>query len=418
MNRPGQAMMAAMVLAAASCGPGGPSSLPPATGTTASGSGSTTSIGGGAEPSTPTPSEVGNAAATRGPFGRHDTPPGGVADLLDFGAGAGNFCEAFEPGPPSVRLAQIPLPAAVCAYDFLQGQTVDMLLRGPDGAERRSQRTVDEFGIAEWDLTDLPDAIQGEYLIRATLGQISVEATSRVASEALEGIFLPDAIRIGETGRMFLAGGPAGGSLPAYLYAAEDVGEGPDRTSRLRFAADLGPLQLDSNGEGRIGLTPQPGDPPGFYVVVVNPPPVGSPTPDPGLFVLPSGTGGEFVDLAESVGMTCTELVGLDCVGDIGRARVTATVSVEDSGALSWASASADGPSGEALEFYGEMTRLATGMSDAEDWIRSATRSDERRFGDALVSLDQHPNGSWHLVIHPFVGSATREVWGMFQVQP
>jgi hypothetical protein len=341
-----------------------------------------------------------------------------VAEFLEFGAGGGNFCEMFESAPPWVELAELPLPIAVCAGGFPIGATVDLLLRTPDGQESRNQQVVDATGVAEWDLTDLPDPIQGEYLVRATLREITVEGTSRVESEGLDGIVLPDSIRIGETARVFLAGGLPNASLPAYLYAATEQTESGPEGPGLRFTADIGPLQLNANGEGRIGLTPQPGDPPGFYVVVVNPLPVGSPTSDPGLYVLPSGSVAEFLDLAESFGMRCTEEVGLDCAGDISRVRVAMSVYAADGGTVSDASAYADRASSEALGFYAQMARIATGMDAAEAWVRSATRSEERRFDSAMVRLELDPNGIWLINIDPYVGSPTDEVSTILQVEP
>jgi len=210
---------------------------------------------------------------------------------------------------------------------------------------------------------------------------------------------------------MFVAGGLPDGSLPAYLYTDTQDGQ-------LRYAADIGPIPLSSKGEGRVPLTPQPGDPPGTYVVVVDPPPAGTHTLDPGLFVLPSGTVGDVIELAESVGLTCSELVGIDCVGTIDGAGFTVTIFDEGNGALSSVWVSADGASDRALALYGGMARIGTGMGAAEDWVRTATRSDERRFGDAMVILDQHPNGSWHVKIDPFVGSSSREVSSILVVEP
>jgi hypothetical protein len=341
-----------------------------------------------------------------------------VAEFLEFGAGGGGFCPAFGAAPPWVQLTELPLPIAVCAGGFPIGATVDLLLRTPDGQESRNQQVVDEIGVAEWDLTDLPDPIQGEYLVRATSQEISVEGSSRVESERLHGLILPNSIRVGETARLFIAGGLPNASLPAYLYAATEQTESGREGPGLRFTADIGPLQLNANGEGRVTLTPQPGDPDGFYVVVVNPPPVGSPTADPGLYVLPSGSVGEFVDLGWSFGLTCNEEVPLECVGDISGVKVTMSAFAEDGGVLVDASAYADGASREVLGLYGELARIATGMDAAEAWVRSATRSEERRFGSAIVRLELDPNGIWRINIDPFLGSPTDEVSAMLEVVP
>jgi hypothetical protein len=407
-------VLAAFIVATNACGPAAGSgtlvtAAPiPSAGSPVSGSGRATS----------SPGVVADGPATPGPFGRHDTPPGGVAEFLEFGAGGGGFCPIFEFAPPWVQLAELPLPIAVCAGGFPIGATVDLLLRTPDGQESRNRQVVDEIGVAEWDLTDLPDPIQGEYLVRATSQEISVEGSSRVESERLDGLILPDSIRIGETARLFLAGGIPNASLPAYLYAASEQTESGLEGPKLRFTADIGPLQLNGNGEGRVALSPRPGDSDGFYTVVVNPPPVGSPTADPGLFVLPDGSVGEFVDLAGSFGLTCNEEVAQDCVGDISGVKVTMSLFAEDSGVLVDASAYADGASHDVLGLYAQMARIATGMDAAEAWVRSATRSDERRFGDAIVRLELDPNAIWRINIDPFLGSPSDEVSAMLEVVP
>ncbi len=415
MKRRFGVVLLACTLAAAACGPAAAPSAAPATGTPLPSAGSSGAAGGSASSS---PGAVANVPATPGPFGRHDTPPGGVADFLEFGAGGGNFCNAVESAPPWVELAEMPLPIAVCAGGFPIGATVDLVLRTPDGKESRNQQVVDPTGVAEWDLTDLPDPIQGEYLVQATLGDITVEGSSRIESERLEGDIIPDSIRIGETAWLFLAGGLPNASLPAYLYAATEQTESGLEGPGLKFTADMGPLQLNANGEGRVALSPQPGDPPGSYVVVVSPLPLGAPTPDPGLYVLPSGSVAEFLDLARSFGMTCTKETGLDCSGEISRVRFAMSVYAEDDGKLSDASAYADGASSEALGFYGRMARIATGMDEAETWVRSATRSEERRFGGAMVRLALYPNGIWFINIDPFVGSPTNEVSPILEVVP
>jgi hypothetical protein len=55
-------------------------------------------------------------------------------------------------------------------------------------------------------------------------------------------------------------------------------------------------------------------------------------------------------------------------------------------------------------------------MDVAEDWVRSATRSEEHQFGSAMVRLALDPNGIWLINIDPYVGSPTDEVSPILEV--
>jgi hypothetical protein len=290
MMRPVPALLAAIVIVAAACSPGAGSSAPIATVTPVSDvlapSASSTPV-----PDVATSTDDGGAASgpaptatrTPGPFGRHDTPPGGVAAFLEFPGGGALFCAADEPGPPTLRLDLGPFPTAVCAFNFTPGHTVDLLLRGPDGSEVARTEVADEAGIAAWDLADLPDPFEGEYVVRATQADLTVESTATTFTfETLAGMFTPEEIRIGETGRAFVAGGHPGERISAHLYFAPEEGFiGPNGELGYRFTADVGPIELNANREGRMALTPQPGDPTGHYLLVVNRERDDSATPDP-----------------------------------------------------------------------------------------------------------------------------------------
>jgi hypothetical protein len=413
------AVLAAVVVVTAGCGPAAAPSAPPGTATPAvSTSPSGFGVGAGATASSP---GLGVAPPTQDPFGRRDTPPGGVAGFLDFGFGAGDLCGESEPGPPALRLEVAPIPVAVCAYGFQPGQPVDLVLRGPDGAESRSQVEADASGLAEWDLDDLPGRIDGDYLIRGTQGDVTVEATSGVVIDSIAGLFLPGEIRLGETGRVLVAGGVPGAALPAYLYFDDGTDTSPDVPGRgARYVADVGPLQLDANGEGRIELTPQPGDPTGTYVVVIDPAPAGEPSDEPDPPPLPSGTAADYVDFAESAGLVCSgpedDLV--DCQGDIARVGYSVSLYLDADGAVTGASVATERASRDALGFFATMARIATGSAAAEDWVRSTTASDQRRFGDVVIRVIDDPNEGGQIAIDPFAGSSTGEVWAMFLVEP
>ena len=307
----------------------------------------------------------------------------------------------------------------MCAFDFAPGQPVDMVLRHSGGAEWRNQLVVDEFGVGEWDLTDLPDPIEGDYTMMAAQGEIHAQTTHTVKVDALETMFLPDSIRIGETARMFVAGGLSLASMPAYLYYAPELGFiGPDETSGYRFVADIGPVELNANGEGRIALTPQPGDPVGLYMVIVNPRPAGPPTPEPSLPTLVSVTADDLTALAESYGMTCAGSGRIECDGAVGGVGVRMSIDLDDSGRLIGASAAADAPSDDVLPMFGAMARIAARDSEPEDWVRSATALGPAPVRGRHRHVVPGPRGTWEISVEPFEGSPTGEVSATFGVEP
>ena len=79
-------------------------------------------------------------------FGRHDAPPGSVAQFLDFGTGGGGTCHD-DPGPgsPTVNIEQ-PFPLSVCAYNFIPGESIDLVVRGPRGWRREIHLVPDDLG--------------------------------------------------------------------------------------------------------------------------------------------------------------------------------------------------------------------------------------------------------------------------------
>jgi hypothetical protein len=192
-------------------------------------------------------------------FGRHDAPPGSVAQFLDFGTGGGGTCHD-DPGPgsPTVNIEQ-PFPLSVCAYNFIPGESIDLVVRGPRGWRRETHQVANESGHFEWEFDALPSPIKGDYTAEATQQGPPVTGHARVEFGLMSTVVLPSEIRSGQTAYLYVAGGKRSGVLPAYLYR--------EGSGRLEFAATIGAVRLDANGEGRISLRSRKGDPPGRYAV-------------------------------------------------------------------------------------------------------------------------------------------------------
>jgi hypothetical protein len=411
-----RAILIAFVVALTACGP---RDAPSATGEL--GPSATADAGaGGGEPASPDPAST--ASVEPGPegpspFGRHDTAPGGVAEFLDFRGGGGGHCVADEPGAPSVRLEVFPLPLAVCAFGFAPGESIDLLLRGPDGSESTNRQLADGSGKAIWDLDDLPDRIQGDYSLQATQGERRAQGDMRVEFDSIRASVLPEDIRIGETIRLFVAGGAPMSSVPAFLYFAPQGGvPGPDGSPAYRFAADIGPIELDANGEGRMALATRAGDPPGSYSIVVDAPltAVATPSSEP----VPLGELDEYVNLGETAGLTCSGSVAVGCNGEVGGQRVVITMVALDGAAVDSVFAVAGAPSHETLAFFGRIAHIATGLDSAEIWVASLAEPAERRFGAVNVDLTEESDGSWQLFIDSGPAAADDGVRVDFEVHP
>jgi len=284
MIRRATVLLAGVALTASGCGAGpgasvpliatpvqasrsAPSATPGSGDSTApvSPSGAATSAADGGEVATPTPSPEDAAIETQSPFSRHDAPPGSVAEYLGYGDTTGGPCgEAPERGAPWLELA-VHIPMSICAYEFAPGEVLDVDLSGPHGWVWRGLQVTDEVGAASLELDDLPTPIAGEYDLKATQGAFMTGQVVQVAFNTLYAGLLPDEISVGETTRLFVAGGPPDTGVSAYLYFGTPEG--------YRFTADLGQVALDANGEGVMALTPRAGDPPGDYMIIVPWPP-------------------------------------------------------------------------------------------------------------------------------------------------
>ena len=158
------------------------------------------------------------------------------------------------------------IPMVVCAYGFAPSEVVELVVSGPHGWVWRDRQAANELGGAGWEIDDLPVPIEGDFVLEATQGLVRIEKAVPVRFDSLVAGVIPQQIAIGDTANLVVAGGPPDTAVSAYLYRVEQ----PDG---YRFAADLGAVQLDANGEGSLALTPRSGDPTGTYLIEVPWPP-------------------------------------------------------------------------------------------------------------------------------------------------
>jgi hypothetical protein len=188
-----------------------------------------------------------------------------VAEFLAFTTGGGGMCDdTYEPPQPSVDLGA-GIPMVVCAYGFVSGEAINLVLRGPDGWEKEDAPVANELGAALWEIDDLPVPVEGDYVLEATQGQVRINEAKSVMFDDLVAGVVPQEIANGDTARLVVAGGPSDTDVSVYLYRAEEP--------VYRFAAELGELHLDASGQGSFALTPRVGDPPGTYLIEVPWPP-------------------------------------------------------------------------------------------------------------------------------------------------
>jgi hypothetical protein len=219
---------------------------------------------------TPTPGvtlEPTAAPTPLDPFGRHDTPPGGVAAQLGFfipnlfgcarvyaNIGPGQFARAVE-------TLEVPGRTRICLLGFRTEEPVDVSVMGP-GTTLTLASTIDFDGsLVTW-LTRLPDDPLGTYAVHVQQGELAADTTLEVIPPAgALGLAVPDPIHVGDAIQVWLAGLEPGSQVPAYLYRLE--------TGAWQFVADLGAVSIDDRGVGMIVLSSQPTDPTGDYRVEV-----------------------------------------------------------------------------------------------------------------------------------------------------
>ena len=207
----------------------------------------------------PTPAEVGGA------FGRRDVPPGGVAEILGFTIPAARLCIPPESVDPNagVWLSRFSesVPTFVCAVGFDADSPIDFSLTGPDGVVRT------ETTRTPWRLGQVSDPFQGSYRLVAAQGALTIEREDVWQSTDVNVVAFPPAVTRGEPVQVAVAAPGAPGPHPAYLYQA---GTGPTGLAAWLYIADLGPVDVDNSGEGRLTLTSSPDDEAGGYAVWVD----------------------------------------------------------------------------------------------------------------------------------------------------
>ena len=266
---------------------------------------------------------------------------------------------------------------------------------------------------------DVPPAGVADYL--------SFEAGNPGDDPIVTGIghILPAVIRIGETAQLIVAGGPPDGLVSAHLYRFSSE---PGAESGFRFAADIGPIELDPNGNGQLAISPRPGDPPGAYGVVVLPAGPAAPTAvgNPKILAMPD----DYVDVASAAGLICRETESgqipdasaIACQGRVGGADIQMYMFASDEGDLFELSATAIGAPEAAWPLFAKLARVASGEDAAARWVESSSPGPEplqRRFGDVPVELYEEFDGSWTIFIG--LGSPTGlppEGWAGFEVRP
>jgi hypothetical protein len=215
------------------------------------------------------------------------------------------------------------------------------------------------------------------------------------------GSISPRRIQIGEAAQLTVSGGPPGGLASAYLYR---FGVGSTGESGFSYVSDLGPIVLDTDGNGQLALTPLPGDVPGPYGLIVLP--IGSTPastiPDPEAF----GTLLDYRGVATSEGLDCDDMDGetLACRGRLGSAEVEMFVFATSGGEVRELSATATTASDAAVRLFASLASRASGEADAARWVESASPAQplQRQFGEVPIELFPEFEGGWTL----FIGSS------------
>jgi hypothetical protein len=211
---------------------------------------------------TPTPSPSGKV---EGAFGRRDVPPGGVAESIGFSTPALRVCV-----PPdgvdtsgSVWLSRLveSVPTFVCALGFDTSLPIDFSVVAPDG-QVHSQRSR-----SPWRIDAASDPFQGTYGLTAGQGTLVVSSEEVWLSSVADVVAFPATAERGDSVDVAVAAPGSPGPHPAYLYR---LGSGSDGLATWFFIADLGAVNVDEAGEGRLALTSSEGDEAGSYAVWVD----------------------------------------------------------------------------------------------------------------------------------------------------
>jgi hypothetical protein len=200
------------------------------------------------------------------PFGRRDTPPGGVAAQLGFFIpnlfGCARVYADIGPGQ-FVRTAEaleVPGRTRICLLGFAIDEPLDVSVTAPDGSGFTLPPTIDFDGsLVAW-LTRLPDDPFGTYAVHAQQGRLAADTSLEVvAPRSPLGVVVPDPVHAGDAIQIWLGGLEPRSQTPAYLYRLE--------RGAWQFIADLGAVSIDDGGFGMIALSSQSSDPTGEYRV-------------------------------------------------------------------------------------------------------------------------------------------------------
>jgi hypothetical protein len=253
-----------MLFVAAACSPAAaPERSAPAADSAATATERTAPTPTGSAPA-PTPSNSTTALVVVSPFGRHDVPPGAVAEWSAYGSNTetSGGCDEAGAGSPVVLLQPSDgsgIPTFACAGVFEVGSEVTFELILPNGASIDHREVVDESGVAIWTALPLQPPTQGRYEIRAS--QDAKTTSSTVDARATEPTLVvsPYSTRVGGDIQVIVAGT----SVPVelYLYQPEnrEVGEGLLMPG-WAFVTTLGTVSPDATRDGSLTIRSNVGD--------------------------------------------------------------------------------------------------------------------------------------------------------------
>lgn len=202
------------------------------------------------------------------PFGRHDSPPDGVDDELDYSVPHLFPCGFVNPGPGQWAKApatlEIPGRIEICILGFRPEQPVEVSISVPDGTTISAQPLPDGKGTATVALIRLPGDPEGTYGVHVQQAELAADTAFEVTPPKafVQTLAVPETPRAGETITIWFGGLPPGQAAPAYLYRLSSQ-------LKWQFTAVLGDVGVDDRGYGSIELRSESSDPVGEYLVVV-----------------------------------------------------------------------------------------------------------------------------------------------------
>lgn len=118
-----------------------------------------------------------------------------------------------------------------------------------------------------WRIDAVSDPFQGSYGLTAVQGTLVVNSEELWLSSVADVVAFPAATQRGGTVQVAVAAPGSPGPHPAYLYR---LGTGSNGLAAWLFVADLGAVNVDESGEGRLDLTSSQSDEAGGYAVWVD----------------------------------------------------------------------------------------------------------------------------------------------------